>query len=62
MLGVQRVGARDWLKTFRPAQHGTSTYGMVRKKVGLISELYFPVMVGEMGVTQRGFPRPGWSH
>lgn len=43
-LGVQLVGDRDSLKTLTPAQHGTSTYGRVRKKVGLISKLYFPVM------------------
>ena len=43
MLGVQLVGDRDSLKTLTPAQHGTSTYGRARKKVGLTSELYFPV-------------------
>lgn len=58
-LGLQQVGTRDWLKTLRPAMHGTSKYGMVRKKAGLISELYFPVMVGELGVTQRGCRGPG---
>lgn len=61
MLGVQQVGTWVWLKTLKPAQHGTSKKGMVRKNVGLISELYLPAMVGETGVTKRGSPRPGWT-
>lgn len=52
MLRVQQVGGWAWLKTLTPAQNGTSTYGMVRKKAGLISELYFPIMVGEMSNAQ----------
>lgn len=46
MSGVQEVGAQGWLKILTPAQHGTSTYRMARKKAGLISELYLPASMG----------------
>lgn len=54
MLGVQQVGTWVRLKTLKPAQHGTSKKGMVRKNVGLISELYLPAMVGETGCHEAG--------
>lgn len=40
MLGVQQVGTWVWLKTLKPASMGPARKGLVRKNVGLISELY----------------------